>query len=97
MLLKIEEPNGFFLGKGGDYIPIDKIDKDELLRLVGLILSDENAGIDKFDDSKIKNQAHQVIYRSVSQKLSDLQTRRKEFLDSTARLFLAEYERYRDA
>jgi hypothetical protein len=97
MLLKIEEPNGFFLGKNGNYVSIDMIDKEELLRLVGLTLSDETAEIDKFDDSKIKNQAHQVIYRSVSQKLSDLKARRKVFVDSTARLFLAEYERYRDA
>jgi hypothetical protein len=96
MLLKIEEPSGFFLGKLGEYVPIDKIDKEELLRLVGLTLTEETAKIEKFDDSKIKNKVHQLIYRSISQKLSDLKTRRKVFVDSTARLFLAEYERYRD-
>lgn len=96
-LLKIDEPNGLFLSKSGEYVPVDKIDKDELLRLVGLILNEDAADLDKFDDAKIKNQAHQVIYRSISQKLTDLKTRRKEFVDSTARLFLAEYERYRDA
>lgn len=96
-LLKIDEPSGLFLSKSGEYLPIDKIDKDELLRLVGLILSDEAVDIEKYDDSKLKNQAHQVVYRSISQKLEDLRARRKEFTDSTARLFLAEYERYRDS
>jgi hypothetical protein len=95
-LLKIADNAGQFLGVNGDYVAIDKITKEDLLRLVGKIIDDEGADLDEFDGESIKNQAHQVIYRSVSQKLADLRKRRTEFIDESARLFLDEYERYRE-
>jgi hypothetical protein len=52
--------------------------------------------MDSYDDQAIKNQAHQVIYKSIFQKLTDLRKRRQEFIDESARLFLDEYERYRE-
>lgn len=94
-LLKISENLGQFLDANGDYSPIDKIGKDDLLRLVDRTLDDDEVEFDAYDDQAIKNQAHQVIYKSVFQKLSDLRKRRQEFIDESARLFLDEYERYR--
>lgn len=94
-LLKINENLGQFLDANGDYSPIDKIGKDDLLQLVDRTLDDDDAELDAYDDQAIKNQAHQVIYKSVFQKLSDLRKRRQEFIDESARLFLDEYERYR--
>jgi len=94
-LLKISENLGQFLDANGDYSPIDKIGKDDLLRLVDRTLHDDEVELDAYDDQAIKNQAHQVIYKSVFQKLSDLRKRRQEFIDESARLFLDEYERYR--
>lgn len=94
-LLKISENLGQFLDANGDYSPIDKIGKDDLLRLVDRALHDDEVELDAYDDQAIKNQAHQVIYKSVFQKLSDLRKRRQEFIDESARLFLDEYERYR--
>jgi hypothetical protein len=48
------------------------------------------------DEKTIKNQAHQVIYKSVLRKLSDLLDRRQKFLDESARLYLDDYQKYRD-
>lgn len=93
-LLKIEGNCGHFLGVSSEYIPIDKITKEDLLRLAGQALENSDSTLDTFDSELIKNQAHQVIYKSVSQKLSELQNRRTEFIDESARLFLDEYERY---
>jgi len=95
-LLRISENVGQFLAGNGDYSPIDKIDKDDLLRLVGRTLDDDEIELDAYDDQAIKNQAHQVIYKSIFQKLTDLRKRRQEFIDESARLFLDEYERYRE-
>jgi hypothetical protein len=95
-LLRIADNAGQFLGANGDYVAIDRITKEDLLRLVGQIIEEESADLDEFDSESIKNQAHQVIYRSVSQKLADLRERRTEFIDEAARLFLDEYERYHD-
>jgi hypothetical protein len=95
-LLRISENTGQFLAANGDYLPIDKIGKDDLLRLVDLTLGETAVEMDPYDDQAIKNQAHQVIYKSIVQKLTDLLKRRQEFIDESARLFLDEYERYRE-
>lgn len=95
-LLRISENVGLFLAGNGEYSPIDKIGKDDLLRLVDRTLDEDEVELDAYDDQAIKNQAHQVIYKSIFQKLTDLRKRRQEFIDESARLFLDEYERYRE-
>lgn len=94
-LLKVHEYAGQFLKADGTYESIDKIDKDDLLRLVDLTLEADEFDIDAYDEQAIKNQAHQVIYKSIAQKLTDLRKRREAFIDESARLYLAEYEKYR--
>lgn len=94
-LLKICENLGQFLAADGDYRSIDKINKDDLLRLVNCTLGEGEVELDPYDNQAIKNQAHQVIYKSIFQKLSDLGKRKQEFDDESARLFLEEYEKYR--
>lgn len=80
-LLTITDNIGQFLTANGDHAAIDKISKDDLLRLVGHVLDQEQIEMDAYDDQAIKNQAYQVIYKSVYQKLIDLRNRRKEFTD----------------
>ncbi len=95
-LLRIHEHAGQFLKADGTYESIDKIDKDDLLRLVDTTLDSEEFQVDAFDEHAVKNQAHQVIYKSIAQKLVDLRKRREGFIDESARLYLAEYEKYRE-
>jgi hypothetical protein len=95
-LLKIEDSNGYFLGESGDYSALDKIDKEGLLRLVGLTLREPVVDFDPYDEKVLKNQAHQIIYKSLFRKLQDLRKRKKAFVDESARLFLEDYEKYRD-
>lgn len=93
-ILKIEDSQGFFLKGNGEYSPLDQITKDDLLRLVDLTLTDEVI-FDEFNDERVKNQAHQIIYKSIFEKLSGLKERKDEFRDESNRLYLQEYERYR--
>jgi hypothetical protein len=94
-LLKINENCGHYRNEKGNYSPIDKIGKEDLLRLVNWTLHEDVVSFDAYDERTLKHQAHQIIYKSVVQKLSDLKNRRQEFLDESARLFLDEYEKYR--
>lgn len=94
-LLGVSEPLGTFLDKDGKYSPIDKITKEDLMRLVALVLDEKDIELDPYDETKLKNQAQQIIYKSIVQKLGDLRERRKEFRDESSRLFLKEYERYK--
>ncbi len=95
-LLRVGDNIGEFLDATGQYRSIDKIGKDDLLMLVDRTLHDEEFQFDPYDDQAIKNQAHQVIYKGVLQKLIDLRKRRQEFIDESARLFLDDYDKYRE-
>lgn len=92
--LKIEDHQGYFLADEGEYQPVDKIDKSVLIKLVNQALEDDFE-IDEYDEAKLKNQAHQIIYKSISDKLNDLHKKRNEFRDESERLFQDEYEKYK--
>lgn len=93
-VLKIEDNQGFYTTTGDAYNSIDKINKDELLKLVELTLEGD-VEIDEYSEETLKNQAHQIIYKNIYEKLLDLQKRRDEFKDESERLFLQEYEKYK--
>lgn len=92
--LKIEDHQGHFLTEKNDYETVDKIDKAILLRLVNLAMED-NFEIDEYDEEELRNQAHQIIYKSISEKLNDLHQKRYQFRDESERLYLDEYEKYK--
>lgn len=94
-LLKIEDSQGHFFGDANAFVPIDRITKEDLLTLVKLTLTGE-VEFDDYDSEAIKNQAHQILYRSIYEKLRVLRDRRKEFKDESERLYLQEYEKYRE-
>jgi len=94
-LLKIEENVGLYLDVHNDYVEVNRITKEDLLRLVDLTLRDD-VEFDEYSDGAIKNQAHQIVYRNIYEKLRDLKGRKEEFIDQSERLYLEEYEKYRD-
>ena len=92
--LEIKNSQGHFLTEEGGYETVDKIDKAILLRLVNLALEDDFE-IDEYDEDKLKHQAHQIIYKSISEKLNDLHQKRNQFRDESERLYLDEYDKYK--
>ena len=92
-LLKIENNQGYFYVNDDEYLPMDKLTKDALLKLVDITLEND-IEMDEYDENEIKHQAHQVIYKSVRNKLQNLNNRKQEFIDESERLFLVEYEKY---
>lgn len=93
-LLKADGTPGQYLATNGDYLSLDKITKDDLLRLVNLTLHEEQVEFDEFSEKTIPNHAHQIIYKNIHQKLSTLRKRRKAFIDESERLYLEDYEKY---
>lgn len=93
--LKIEDHQGYFLSEEGEYETIDKVDKGALLTLVNMALEDDFQ-FDEYDEEILKNQAHQIIYKSITEKLVDLHERRNQFRDESDRLYLDAYEKYKD-
>ena len=94
-LLKIENDQGQFLDKAGNFQPIDRITKDDLLLLADLTIKKE-AEFDEYDEEKIKNQVHQIVYKSIYGKLQELSDRKQAFIDESERLYLADYQKYKE-
>lgn len=96
-LLEIKGDLGYYYDNQGEFATIDKITKDDILRLVNLTLdTNPEVEFDEYNDDNLKNHAHQIIYKSIFEKLQGLKKRRQEFIDESERLYLSEYERYRD-
>ena len=95
-LLKIENNLGYYRDNQGEFAPVDKITKEDILMLVNLTLGEEEIEFDEYNDENLNNQAHQIIYKSIFEKLRGLKGRRQGFIDESERLYLQEYERYRD-
>lgn len=96
-LLKIDGNEGYFRDINGKYKPIHEIAKEDLLQLVTWTLNEKEVEFDTYDEKAIKNQAQQIVYKSVDQKLQTLRGRKQEFIDEAERSFLKEYEKYHDA
>ena len=93
-LLKIDDNLGYFFDGVGKFQPIDTITKENLSRLVDLTLREE-VEFDEYDSEKIKNQAHQIVYKNIYEKLRDLRDSKQEFIDGSERLYLPDYEKYK--
>lgn len=96
-LLKIEDNKGCYFVTQDKFATVDKITKDDILRLVSLTLDmNQEVEFDEYDVDNLKNKAHQIIYKSIVEKLQELKKRRKEYTDESERLYLTEYEKYRE-
>ncbi|SDG68928.1 hypothetical protein [Janthinobacterium sp. YR213] len=95
-LLKIENGQGHYYTSAAAYQAVDKINKGDLLYLVNLALENE-VEFDDYNEELLKNQAHQIVYKSLLEKLRDLTNRRREFRDEADQLFSKEYDKYAPA
>ena len=91
--LKINGNKGYFSLDGKEWKPIDEINKENLLSLVDQSLSDDFE-MDDFDKEKLGHKAHQVIYKNVFEKLSELSSKKTRFKDETESLYKAAIEKY---
>ena len=85
-ILRIKDSNGHFSVDGKKFVSIDRLDKENLLKLVDHALK-EDIEMDDYDTDILKNEAHRIIYRNVHQKLQELASRKDEFFDKSEREF----------
>lgn len=85
---------GHFLNEHNEFRPIDQITKDDLLRLAELVLQQDEAEFDPYDDEVIKNEAHRILYKNILGKLEELRDRREEFAEQRDGLYREAYEQY---
>ena len=84
----------FYCSNTHDWKPIDQIDKDGLMRLLNDYLG-KDVEVDEYAENLIGNQAQQIIYRSISEKIGTLNTNKNRFKDESERLYLDALIKYK--
>jgi hypothetical protein len=94
--LKIENNKALF--RKDNAIPenweeIDKIEKDDLMKLLDFATEDDFE-MDAYNEETLANKAHQIIYKSIYEKLNIFLTNKDRFKDQTENVYKEALEKY---
>lgn len=90
--LKIENEKGLYL-KEGKHTDIDKINKEDLLMLINLAENDDFE-MDPYNESSIKNKAHQIIYENIYNKFDQFLNNKDQFERKVDELYKEAINKY---
>ncbi len=93
--LKIDKGQGFFLNKDGKYEAVDKMGKEDILYLLDRAINEEDFEIDDMAKEPIDNEAHKIIYKSVSEKFAELVRNKTKFFDESEAQFKEVLQKYK--
>lgn len=68
--------------------------KDDLLNLAHAAIEDEEFTADPYDESKLPNPAHRIIYQRISGQLTELHNRRAAFQEDVRNIYKDAYLKY---
>lgn len=94
--LKINDNKAFFIkdnAQPDNWTEIEKIEKDDLMKLLDFATEDDFE-MDAYDEATLGNKAHQIIYKSIYEKLNIFLTNKDRFKDQTENIYKAELEKY---
>ncbi|WP_420399614.1 hypothetical protein [Flagellimonas sp.] len=91
--LKIEDNKAFYHKGDEDWQAIDSINKEDLMILLDNAI-DSDFEMDEFNAKNLQNKAHQIIYRNLYDKFSELFENRNRFKDESEQLYKTEMDKY---
>lgn len=92
--LKIEENKGYYRNGDDDWVELDSISKEYLLILLDKAIT-EDFEMDQYNLALIANKAHQIIYKNLFDKFSELLINKKRFKDECEQLYRPAIEKYK--
>ncbi|WBX72940.1 hypothetical protein PG913_08500 [Tenacibaculum pacificus] len=91
--LKIENNKGHYLSQLNEWTEIDKISKEDLMYLLNNAITDDFE-MDEYLEESIGHKAHQIVYKSIQEKFSELLGNKNVFKDECDSLFKTAIEKY---
>lgn len=91
--LEIKDQKAFFK-RGESWIIVTEMTKDDLLNLAHAAIEDEEFTADPYDESKLPNPAHRIIYQRISGQLTELHNRRAAFQEDVRNIYKDAYLKY---
>src|SRR4051812_42105717 len=94
--LKIDNGLGEFSIDGSTYSPLDKIVKDDILKLLDIALDPEkDFEMDEYDSDLFTNPAHRVIYSNLYEKFVSLNVNKSQFTTEVDALYSEAFDKYK--
>lgn len=95
--LKIDSGKGYFSTNGSEYFEIDTIEKEHVLDLLNLALSDDDFELDDYNEELLSNKAHRVIYKNLHDKFVSLTANKPQFTSEVNDLYQDTLDKYKKA
>ncbi len=91
--LKIENNKGYYCLAQNKWQEIDRINKEDLLILLNKAL-ETDFEMDAYEQEKVSNKAHQIIYKNLFNKFTELLENKNRFKDESEQLYKDAIEKY---
>lgn len=91
--LKIDDQKGYFT-RGESWIVVTEMTKEDLLNLAHTAIEEADFEIDAFEDDRLPNPAHKIIYQKISGQLLELHNRRDAFREEISNIYKDAYNKY---
>lgn len=92
--LKINDNKGFYQTGDDNWKKIDSINKEDLMILLDKAI-DTDFEMNEFIPENIQNKAHQIIYKNLHEKFSELLDNKTRFKDESGQLYKSTIEKYK--
>jgi hypothetical protein len=94
--LRIKDGKGEFTLDGKEYLPLDQIDKDNLIEMLEIALDPEQEfEMDEYDSEKVTNPAHKVIYSNLYDKFTAVKANKEHFTSEIDGLYQEAFNKYK--
>jgi hypothetical protein len=93
--LKIDNNKGYYRieATSEEWVELDQISKDDLLKLLEKATTEE-FGMDEYQDELLQNPAHNIIYKNIYGKFSELLSNKTRFQDSVNLMYKSAIDKY---
>jgi hypothetical protein len=94
--LKIDNNKGYYRLEGAseDWVELDQISKDDLLKLLEKATTGEFV-MDEYEDELLQNPAHNIIYKNIYGKFTELLSNKTRFQDSVNLMYKSAIDKYK--
>jgi hypothetical protein len=94
--LKIDSDKGYYRTdeSSENWIELDQISKDDLLKLLA-IATEKDFEMDEYKDELLQNPAHNIIYKNIHGKFTELLSNKTRFRDSVNLMYKSAIDKYK--
>lgn len=95
--LRINDGKGEFSLDGSEYKALDELTKEDLLALLDIALdAEQEMEMDEYDSDAITHPAHRIIYNNIHDKLKEVVSNKRQFIDDANELYKEAYDKYKE-